>query len=179
MSDAVHKITDPADPNRCQGIFAKGQCYNLATPGFKYCRVHGGGQESHQQAAKLKNYRIFKYEQRLAELGNNDEIKSLRDEIAVMRLLVEERINMIDGDILLHSGPLSDLVMKVTAVVGQCNKIEGTLSKSVDRAAILTFAGEIIKIISEEVSKLGLAPAVESQCLETIGVKIVQQIGKE
>ena len=38
---SITKVTDPADPNRCQGVFSGGQCLNKAVPGCEYCMEIG------------------------------------------------------------------------------------------------------------------------------------------
>ena len=153
--DPKFERVDDDDPNRCQHFIpTQGQCNLKACPGSQYCPAHGGN-KSVQAAEKksLRNYQLNKFRTRTAELGNSSEILSLKDEIGILRLLIEEKINQChdNTDLLLMAGPLSDLIMKVDRVVTSCNKLESKLGNFLDKTAILNFAQQIIKIICNNV----------------------------
>lgn len=163
------RITDEDDPRRCQHIIpTKGQCTLVAVENSTFCPAHGGNKAF--EAAKkvdLRNYRLDKFRVQVSRLGNSEEIISLRDEIGILRLLVEEKINQCQdtSDLLLISGPLSDLMMKVEKVVTSCNRLEGKLGNFLDRTKVLQFAQVIVQIISNYVT--------DEQALETIGEEIL------
>jgi len=138
------------DPNRCQASAAQGQCPNKAVEGSKFCMCHGG----HKAAARnkeerMKNYRLGKFHARAAELGNSDGINSLRDEVALLRMLIEEKIKFCkdEHDLLLISGPISDLIIKVEKVVSSMNKLEDKLGNTLNKEKIIQFAQLMIEII--------------------------------
>ena len=153
--DPKFERVEEDDPNQCQHIIpTQGQCPLKACPGGQYCPAHGGN--AGVQAAEkksLRNYQLNKFRVRTAELGNSSEILSLKDEIGILRLLIEEKINQCHDqtELMLMSGPLSDLIMKVDRVVTSCNKLESKLGNFLDKTAILNFAQQIIKIICNNV----------------------------
>jgi hypothetical protein len=167
------RIKSEDDPDRCQGIAAHGQCTNVHTPNSKYCPVHGGnkGEEAAQKAA-LRNYRLFKFQNRIQELGDSGNIKSLRDEIAILRLLMEERLNSTKDstDLILQSGPISDLVMKIDRVVASCHKLEGSMGMLLDKTAVLQFANVVIELIGEELKD-------QPEMVSRIADRILQSLG--
>lgn len=145
----------------------KGQCMIKAVENSSYCPAHGGNKafEAVQQK-ELRNYRLNKFKARIQELGNSDEIINLRDEIGILRILLEEKINRCEdtNDLLLMSGPLSDLVMKVEKIVTSCNRLEARLGNHLDRTRVLQFAQTIVQIIGNHIS--------DETILETISEEI-------
>jgi len=157
-AENIKRVSDPADPQRCQGVIpSKGQCLNKSLEHSDYCAVHGGnkGEEAYEKQ-QANNYRLFKWKwkNRLNELSESNNIKSLREEIGILRVLMEERLSRIDDatDLILQSGPISDLVMKIDRVVNSCHKLEGSMGQLLDKAAVLQFANEVIEIIDQEIN---------------------------
>ena len=178
MADIV-KCANPADPHRCQATIAKsGQCLNMAAKDeqgrySKYCLAHGGNVDLEtQRNESMRNYRLNKFKARIYEKADAPAIKSLRDEIAILRVILEERLNRCtDGmDLIMQSGPISDLVGKIERVVVSCHKLDGSMGQLLDKSAILQFAGEIIDIIGEVVT--------DSALLEEIGNRIMVAVGR-
>lgn len=154
MAD-IKKCQDPADPKRCQAVNSQGQCRNLAADGSHFCMAHGGNkaQESAEKAS-LRNYRLTKWAARIQQQADSPAIKSLRDEIGILRMLMEERLNKCTSemDLILQSQALSDLVMKIEHIVVSCHKLEDKLKLVVDRQALLQFASMVINIVANELS---------------------------
>jgi len=142
----------PDDPNRCQGVCSYGQCPNLAVLGGTVCRIHGGaGQQRSVERKSLRNYRIGIYQARLERFADSDIIKSLREEIGLLRILVETRFASCktDMDLMLQSGPIADLIMKVEKTVTSCHSMEDKLKQVLDKQALIQFAGEVVGIVGE------------------------------
>lgn len=162
------RVTDEDDPRRCQHIIpTAGQCMLIAVEGSPYCPAHGGNKAFEANKKKeLRNYRLGKFHQRVQELGSSDAIIDLRDEIGILRMLIEEKINRCKdkGDLLLISGPLSDLMMKVEKIVTSCNRLESRLGNLLDRTKVLQFAQMIVQIISTHIQ--------DETILETISEEI-------
>lgn len=145
------RIDSPDDPDRCQGVDAHGQCQYKKCEDADYCGRHGGPAQS--QAAEKKrisNYRLLKFQAKLDQMAENPTVKSLRDEVAILRILMEERLNKCkdDSDLLMQSHTISDLVMKIDRLVTSCHKLEGSMGQLLDKPAIMNFATEIVNLIS-------------------------------
>ena len=163
------------DPNRCQSVDDRGQCIYKAVEGGTCCLRHGGNrQQGSLQAAGLKNYRLTQWKAQADEQANSSGLKSLRDEIAILRVLMQERLNRCTDatELMLASGPLSDLVMKIERVVTSCNKLEKSMSMMLDKQALLQFAGEAVSIITEELAFLENPEPV----LEMIADRLIQTL---
>lgn len=152
MDSTDFEKLQPDDPNRCQGMSKMGQCVQKKVPGAMYCVMHGGNNQI--QAAEKENirrYRLDKWNARIQEFAESNFVKSLRDEIGILRMLMEERLNACQEpmDLILQSGPISDLVMKIENVVSSCHKLEKSFGQLLDKQAVLNFASNVIGIISE------------------------------
>jgi len=161
------------DPSRCQAVIGTiGQCKIKAVEGSKYCPNHGGNEKDNIKAAEISNYQLAKYQARLERMKANPSIKSLRDEVVILRMMLETRLNACetDTDLLLHSGPISELVVKIEKLVSSCHKLEGSMGRLLDKSAILQFASEVITIISKHIK--------EENTLELIADEILQSVSR-
>jgi hypothetical protein len=169
----------PEHPNRCQATNAKGQCNNLGLvleDGLysEYCLAHGGNQaQAQQKKNSLRNYRltVARWKTKIDEKAEATGIKSLRDEIAILRVCLEERLNGCHeaADLILQSGPISDMVMKIERVVGSCHKLEGSMGHLLDKQAILQFAQVVIGIISKNITDESQINIVADEILTAVG----------
>jgi hypothetical protein len=148
----IKRISDPADPRRCQAIAGSNQCFNIASENSKFCLVHGGncGTQLKKQA-DLHNYRLNKFRAQVADKADSRHIKSLREEIGVLRLLLEEQINRCANvnELILNQGPIADLIMRIERLVTACNKLDLSVGKMLDETRVLQFADEVITLITE------------------------------
>lgn len=166
------KRCEPGDPNRCQCVTGQGQCRNLALDGSKFCAAHGGNKALEALEKKnLSGYRLMKYQNRLQEFADSDKIKSLRDEIGILRILIEEKFNYCcktETDLILQSGPLSDLVMKVEKLVSSCDRIESKLGLMMDKTQVMQLATEVVEIISQFVLDEATLTEIATKIADTI-----------
>ena len=149
----MQRVTNPADPRRCQGAAPDGQCWNEAEPGSRYCRCHGG--RDHTEQENLKGYLLAKAQDRarLAEVSDELEpVKELRDSIALLHMMIERRWNAIkdDGDLLQACGPLNQMLQNMDRLVNSCHKIEQNLGQLLAKHAILALAKRMVAIMVEE-----------------------------
>ena len=175
----IQKADGEADPNRCQAVNVNGQCLNKAVklPSGKYgtfCLCHGGNKQVQSEQTKNKRlYQLGKFQAKLEQQADHCNIKSLREEIGILRMVMQERFSVIKDstDLLLHSGPITDLVMKIEKLVASCHKLEGSMGQLLDKQAILHFASQVIGIIGEVV--------IEEDKLQLIGDKIIALVGQQ
>jgi len=134
--------------------------------------MHGGGQnEITVKNQEMRNYRLTKFKARTEELSNNSNINSLRDEVAILRLLIEEKVNVCKdtNDLLLSSGPLSDLVIKSGVLVEKCQRLENKLGNFLDRTKVMQFAQICVEIISSY---------VDEEDIDQVGDAILKALGE-
>jgi ribosomal protein L29 len=176
----MENITRVADdsPDRCQATMKTGQCTGKKIPGSDYCKMHGGAKmEDQQKIAGLRNYQLTKFQARIQQLGDSSEIKSLRDEIAILRMIMEERLNQCKDtmDLIYQSGPISDLVLKIERVVTSCHKLELSSGSLLDKQAIMQFGTELVSLINEEIKDEILVSRISNKIFETISRTIAAE----
>lgn len=175
MSDKDHEIikVEEDDPNRCQCTTTQyGQCMNKAVPESDFCICHGGNHAIEKRNKEaMKNYVLTKFQARIERHKGAPDIKSLRDEVAILRMLMEERLNHCkdDLDLILQSGPISDLVMKIDKLVNSCHKLEGSLGQLLDKQAVLQFASQVISVITENLDDPVKIDLISTGILEIVG----------
>jgi hypothetical protein len=154
---------------RCEGMVKNGQCPNLKSGDSDYCELHGANKNRIAQNTETqRNYRLARWQQRVGELADNDQIKSLREEIGILRMLMEEMLNKCEDqtDLLLYSHRISDLAMKIERLVVSCDKLESRMGLLLSKRAILQLAGEYTQIITAYVT--------DPEVIEQIGSRLIE-----
>src|SRR5581483_8719356 len=166
MPDRDNKFVrcDPADPNRCQGSLkgSGGQCPYKAEKKrsdegveleeyTQYCPMHTGISINKTRTDEQQkfNYRLGKYQARVERFANSSQVKSLREEIGVTRMLLEEIVLSCkdNTDLIVNSGKIGDLVLKIEKLVVSCHKLELQSGLLLDKTAIINFANTLNEII--------------------------------
>lgn len=174
MVDTSIKRCEADSPNRCQATNARGdQCMNeglIISEGVyaRYCSMHGGVTEVAKVAEGNKSqYRLAKWQSRISDFASNSQVKGLRDEIGILRMVLEEHLSKCQdtNDLLLSSNIVSDLVLKIEKVVTSCHKLESSMGQLLDRQQIIQLAESIIGVIGTHVKD----PAVLALLANDIG----------
>ena len=138
----------------------KGQCHREAAivdgvpvknhQGEYRCPLHGSAVITSNNRKAANNLRLSRYHTRLHEKGGGDAIKDLRDEVGVLRILLEDLVNAPTFNVLLMYRQVSDLVVKIQGCVGAMHKIEKESNELLAKDDVLEFAGEIMLILNDE-----------------------------
>jgi hypothetical protein len=167
------QIDHEADPDRCQGVDGHGQCkYKRATPS-NFCPRHGGNKGvDAAEREKIRNYNLGKWRARINQFADNPEVKSLREEIGILRMMLETVVLKCqdENDLLIYCGKIQDLVGQIQKVVSECHRLEERTGVLLDKQTILTLADTMVKIIGEHVS--------DSDALEMIANRMVDVVAK-
>lgn len=165
------KVTEPDDPNRCQGTCSAGQCPYKAVPGGTHCMRCGGNKQLDKiEKDSTDMYRVDIYKARIARMKSNDEVKSLSNEVAILRMLMEEKLRTCQDNttLMLNAASIGDLVMKIDKVVVSCHKLEKNLGQHLDKSALIQFAGEIVALIGSTVTNKEEIKTVSDGILDII-----------
>lgn len=143
--------------NRCQKILPSGQCLRDAQVGRTYCMrcSPAGGDRNAEQNYRL--YQLLKAEDREGvERFDQREFQSLQVELAMVRVLIEEHLNLRHGrtDLLQVYGPLNTLFLTVEKLNTAIVQLEESLESLMSRPTLLSFGNELIKILQEELKDI-------------------------
>ena len=157
---------------RCIGQGRTGDlCPYLKADGTDYCVRHAANkQRISREKQELENYRLVKYKARVGELTNSSGIKSLREEIGILRMTLENILNQCgnDTELLLYSSKIADLCMKIDKLVTSCDRLENRMGMLLDKTSILAIAEQFIDLISEYIQ--------DERELEIVSERVAQDI---
>ena len=162
------------DPLRCAGINDAGNpCMNKALDGIAYCSACGGANILKQQNdSKVRTYRLAKFQARMDELTDDPKIKGLRDEIAILRIMLEERLNSLSSplEIIAHTHTIADLTVKIEKLVTSCHKIEKSMGDYLDKNTIVQLGMELVQIITKHVD--------DTKAIDNISIDLASLISR-
>ena len=145
----MERVTDPADPQRCQAAMAGEQCRGVKLEGSDYCRIHSSGRRLQERG--LRQYYFVKAQDRarLAAFAEHDDIKSLRDEIAVTRMMIEGLWNSAQSDVerLAIYGRVNSHILTLEKLVKTCNQIEERLGNLLAKSTLLRVGTQICQLL--------------------------------
>jgi hypothetical protein len=162
------RVKEDDDPRRCQGMVKNNQCILVRVEGSDYCAAHGGNIALIKQSNEaVSRYRLTKWQAQVERFKSDSDLKSLKDEIGILRVLLEERLNSCGStvDLMLHTGPISDLVCKIEKLVKSCHDIDIDFQNLLDKQQVLNIADQIINILSENIKDPELMQTIQAKLL--------------
>lgn len=167
------KCIDPYDKDRCSGIDGNGQCQFKRIPPSKFCPRHGANQAlANQEVEKVRNYNLGKWRARIHSFADNPEVKSLREEIGILRMMLETVLGKCqdENDLLIYCGKIQELVRDIDKVVQSCHKLEERTGVLLDKPTILTLSDVLVSLIADHVP--------DSDALDMIAGKMIEAVAK-
>lgn len=127
------------------------QCPYPAVPGSSRCEAHGGDDAEDKRQYRLSQER-FKTRQK--EVGDHGALLSLRDEITLVKLLLEDRFNLIDPECeasrLNAVDPINKLALTLDRLIRSCNELERNIGSVLSKDALRHLARDVVGILLEE-----------------------------
>ena len=155
MAHELERVNAEDDPRRCHGATRTGQCWNVSAAGSDRCMACA---KTDLVEADRRSYLLTdpRFQTRMMELGEVDEIKSLRDEVAIARMLIEERLNRIkkDEDFFTATGAINSLLLTVEKLVSRSHILEQNLGQLYHRSTVAQLMQAVVEIIDDEVRSL-------------------------
>ena len=165
------RIEHDADPRRCEANGGYGQCHFIRTNDSVYCPIHGGNKNPEVvEKEKIRQYRLGKWQARVASFADDSGIKSLRDEIGILRMTLESlMVSCQDETELLISAPrISDLVIKIEKLVSSCHRLETSTGLLLDKSSALNIGASIVNIIGSYIKDPLLIDKIANEIASSI-----------
>lgn len=156
----MRRATNPDE--QCTEMYKFGRCPYKAHDHSTKCMMHGGMIEEIQYNDKeIFKYRASKWEAKINHFADNEGAKSLRQEIGVSRMILEEILLKCKDstDLLLYSTKIVNLIGSIEKLVLSCTKLEDRLGIVLDKTTILNLAEQIGQILAEFVPEDQLSEA--------------------
>jgi len=167
---------DPNDPRRCKAITTKGQCPKEAVEGSSFCAHHSQGKDMDRE---VQNYMLTDPEivGMMAHYSQVESLKSLREEISLVRALATKRLNMVESnaDFLAACGQVNTLLITLDKLINSCYRLEVHLGTLLSKAAIVELAKNIVSILTEELETVDGFEGI----IDRIGDKIMSTIAHQ
>jgi len=148
---------DLSRPNRCQGIASYGQCSRDAQPGSSFCQRHG----THRNLAAEQDFNLYQFlksddRAKFSGMMQHESCKSLRTEVAMIRVLIEKQMNLRIGrpDLLSAYGTLNSLLLTSDQLVQSLYQLEQNLDALLAKPTLLAFGNELVSIVANELQNL-------------------------
>ncbi len=176
MSDNKFERCAEDDPLRCQGIITGktgGQCPFKSVEGGTYCPMHGGiVQQNNMRRKKLMNYQLQQYQERVGDLSNSPEIKSLREEIGILRMTLENVLNLAQtpNQLLTYSDKITHMVGQLQKLVEATQRIEERNNALLDRKVVIVIADSIVTLLGNYINDPDQLTEIGSKICESIAV---------
>jgi hypothetical protein len=152
----MERVADVADPRRCKASIGVGQCMAVALEGSDYCVTHAGSYIP--PARGVRQYLLAQAQDRarLADLAEHDDIKSLRDEIALTRMMIERLWNSANSEVerLMVFGRVNAHILTLEKLVKTCNQIEERLGTLLAKPTLYRVGQQICQALMDRLAGL-------------------------
>lgn len=145
--------------------------YYKVVEGSEFCPRHGGAKQANKRKVEAANqYRLSVWQHRLNEFAESDSIKSLRAEVGILRIILEEMMNKCHDrtDLVMYSSKISDLAIKIEKLVSSCDRLERNMGEMMDKPTALKFASKVVDIVGRHVT--------DSRQLDSISHEILEEL---
>jgi len=114
----------------------------------------------------------MQWQDRCQEFADDSEIKSLRGELAISRMTLEEIIKSCKtpNELLLMSGKITLMVEQIRKLVVSCQNLEGQLGVMLDKNQVMKLGAQLVEIIGNYVKD----PATIDKLSLEIGTAILE-----
>jgi hypothetical protein len=146
---------DPDSIERCHGMARMGQCPYQRMPNSVFCPMHSGPvQERALSTQRKRAYQLSQWQARVDEHADNEEAKSLRGEIGILRITLEAVMGQCksEQDLLMFAPRISDLVTRIEKVVVSCHRLEERTGSLLDKQTAQNLGATIVEIVSRHVT---------------------------
>jgi uncharacterized Zn finger protein (UPF0148 family) len=171
------KVHHPIE--RCDGTVATGQCPYNKINGTNFCPMHGYNSREGVVSEEIsRNYRLRRWQKRVNEFADHDQVKSLREEIGILRMTLEEVLLKCEDatDLLMMSQRISDTIMKIEKLVVSCDKLENRMGLLLPKRAVIQLAAEYVQIISDYIEDTDIIEQISQKMLEaTDTVQVIEE----
>lgn len=146
---------DKNDEKACPICIEKGQLVYEVIEGTRACPRHGGNSQLESLRKKAANqYRLQIWQQRVNEFTESEHIKSLRGEIGILKMTLENIVTQCSDakQLLVYSPKINMLINQIDKTVMNCDRLERNMGMVLDKATAMKLAGDIVDLISSKIS---------------------------
>lgn len=168
------------DPNRCQATGGSGQCPFRATgtrrnadspwQGSRFCIRHEGGTKIAARQESKAIYMAALWRAKIGDQANHPKIKSLREEMGVLRMMLNEKLESLHDsqDLLLNASTIVEMTREIGKLAANAHKIERDMGQFLDKTVAETWVNDIVDIISKFIDDPDTLKAIAEMILDSL-----------
>lgn len=128
--------------------------YDYKWDGPAFCPRHQGQSISVERRERMRIYHVAQWRDRIAQHGDHPRIKSLREDIGILRMTLEAKLERMQdlADLDMRSSQITTLVQEIARTIQIGHKIEKESGFLLDRTQALVFIEEILAVVSQHVT---------------------------
>lgn len=159
----LFRCSDPSDPNRCKAVHASMPCPYLSIEGAEYCPRHAAAFNRREKKSELQNYYLTKFKARVEAKISSPRLKSLTEEVGILRLVLEEVLEGCanDFDLVLYSSKINEIITCIKSTLEASTKLEEKANLTLDKGQVTIIASRIIEIISARLDETHVKEVAE------------------
>lgn len=167
---------------QCEYLSSYGQCPKSAVKDDHFCEEHTSRVNQNKVGVYLITNRFFG--ESAVRHAESDKIKSLVGEIAILRALLERRLNSIENEAeaVSMAGTIKDNMLAIDKLINSWHAMDVKLGNVLSKNALLKLAQDIIEIITKTIrpfeNKTVTTPDVD-EAIETIADAIVEAVAAQ
>ena len=167
---------------QCEYISSFGQCPKSAVKDDHFCEDHTSRDNQRKVGVYLLTNRFLG--DSAARHADSDKIKSLVGEIAILRALLERRLNSIENEaeaVTMGAG-IKDTMLAIDKLVNSWHAMDVKLGNVLSKQALLKLAQDIIEIITKGIRPFenkSVTTADVDEAIENIAEAIVEAVAKQ
>lgn len=173
------------DRNQCEATHANYQCPYRAMgtrqldgtwKGPKYCTRHARV-SSGKDDSSLRMYRVAQWQEAIQNKADHPRLKSLREEIGILKLTLESKLEQIKNPIELsmRSKGIIQLVDSIRDTIKTAQHLEKDLGILFDKTQLIGFVSEIIEIITLHVKDPETLQNISLDCMMSLERLVPEQ----
>jgi len=151
------------------------QCVYESIPGTNYCSKH----QTHKLTVlEKRQYNVDKWKARIGEKTNTNSIYNLREDIGVVRVIMETTLNkcQTEDDLMLRAPAILDITSRIERLIMSSVKLEERLRNLLDVKQVAMFAEATINAVNEALNRLDLSEEDKTLALDHIANTLEQSI---
>lgn len=145
--------------------------YYRSVEGTTYCPRHGGdGVAEKNKRDKADLYRTQVWKARIRHFTDTDGVKSLRTEVAILRVLLDEMLDQCQdrNALLMFSSKIANLAQEIGKLIVSCDRLEKNMGQMMDKPTAIRYAAKIIEILERHVT--------DPEALDNISIEILDEL---
>jgi len=145
---ALIRVEDDA-VNRCQGVTFFGQCRFGSVKGLNFCQMHAHWQARAIVKREAHNFKVqnAKHQQRLNHYVTSQAIKSLKEELGIVRFILERIISLTE-DLELQAPTIQRLVRTANRLALTNAKVENSLTSILDTESATGLSRQLLESVA-------------------------------